>query len=91
MPAVIGYLAVGVALGPHGFDLIESAEDTRFLAELGLIFLMFMVGLEFSIPAILRARWDVLVAGDVVVADRRPTRVDVRDVRAQALEHVGGA
>ena len=34
---------------------------------------------------------DVLVAGDVVVADRRPTRVDVRDVRAQALEHVGGA
>ena len=34
---------------------------------------------------------DVLVAGDVVVADRRPTRVDVRDVRAEALEHVGGA
>jgi 5-methylthioadenosine/S-adenosylhomocysteine deaminase len=34
---------------------------------------------------------DVLVAGDVVVADRRPTRVDVRDIRAQALEHVGGA
>ncbi|MAU97930.1 MAG: potassium:proton antiporter [Fulvimarina sp.] len=67
MPAVIGYLAVGVALGPHGFDLIESAEDTRFLAELGLIFLMFMVGLEFSIPAILRARWDVLVAGGLQV------------------------
>ena len=67
MPAVLGYLAVGVALGPHGFDLIESAEDTHFLAELGLIFLMFMVGLEFSIPAILRARWDVLVAGGLQV------------------------
>jgi len=34
---------------------------------------------------------DVLVGGDVVIADRRPTRVDVGDVRAEALEHVGGA
>jgi hypothetical protein len=33
----------------------------------------------------------VLVAGDVVVADRQPTRVDVRDIRAKALEHIGGA
>lgn len=67
MPAVTGYLLVGVALGPHGFDLIHSAEETRFLAELGLIFLLFMVGLEFSIPAILGARWDVLVAGSLQV------------------------
>jgi monovalent cation:H+ antiporter-2, CPA2 family len=67
MPAVMGYLLVGVALGPHALDLIDSAEDTRFLAELGLILLMFMVGLEFSIPTILRARRDVLVAGTVQV------------------------
>lgn len=65
MPAVMGYLLVGVALGPHALDLLDSAEDTRFLAELGLIFLMFMVGLEFSIPTILRARREVLVAGSV--------------------------
>ncbi|MDX2265504.1 MAG: cation:proton antiporter [Hyphomicrobiales bacterium] len=68
MPAVAGYIIVGLALGPHGLHLLESAEDTRFLAELGLIFLMFMVGLEFSIPAILRARWDVLVAGGLQVS-----------------------
>jgi monovalent cation:H+ antiporter-2, CPA2 family len=68
MPAVMGYLVVGAALGPHALDLIDSAEHTRFLAELGLIFLMFMVGLEFSIPTILRARRDVLVAGTVHVA-----------------------
>jgi len=67
MPAATGYLIVGVALGPHGFDLIGSAEDTRFLAELGLIFLMFMVGLEFSIPTVLGARWDVLGAGSLQV------------------------
>jgi CPA2 family monovalent cation:H+ antiporter-2 len=67
MPAVAGYLLVGVALGPHALDLIRSAEDTRFLAELGLILLMFMVGLEFSIPTILRARRDVLLAGSLQV------------------------
>ena len=67
MPAAMGYLLAGVALGPHGFDLVQAAEDTRFLAELGLIFLMFMVGLEFSIPTILGARRDVLVAGSVQV------------------------
>lgn len=67
MPAVMGYLLVGVALGPHALQLIDSAENTRFLAELGLIFLMFMVGLEFSIPTLLRARRDVLLAGSLQV------------------------
>ena len=67
MPAATGYLLVGVALGPHGFGVFGSAEDTRFLAELGLIFLMFMVGLEFSIPTVLGARWDVLGAGSLQV------------------------
>lgn len=67
MPAVTGYLLVGLALGPHGFGVFGSAEDTRFLAELGLIFLMFMVGLEFSIPTVLGARWDVLGAGSLQV------------------------
>ncbi|MCS3743343.1 MULTISPECIES: cation:proton antiporter [unclassified Rhizobium] len=67
MPAATGYLLVGVALGPHGFNLIGSAQDTQFLAELGLIFLMFMVGLEFSIPTVLGARWDVLGAGSLQV------------------------
>lgn len=67
MPAATGYLLVGVALGPHGFGVFGSAEETRFLAELGLIFLMFMVGLEFSIPTLLGARRDVLVAGSLQV------------------------
>lgn len=67
MPAVAGYLLVGMALGPHGVDIISSAQDTHFLAELGLIFLMFMVGLEFSFPTIIGARRDVLVAGSLQV------------------------
>ena len=63
MPAAMGYLLAGLAIGPHGLNLVEVSDDTRFLAELGLIFLMFMVGLEFSLTALLGARTDVLVAG----------------------------
>lgn len=67
MPAVMGYLVVGAVLGPHALNLIDNAKHTKFLAELGLIFLMFMVGLEFSMPTILREGRDVVVAGSVHV------------------------
>lgn len=67
MPAVMGYLLAGLAIGPHGLNLVELSEDTRFLAELGLIFLMFMVGLEFSLRSLLATRTDVLLAGSLQV------------------------
>lgn len=66
-PAVMGYLVAGVAIGPHALDLIAAGDETRFLAELGLVFLMFMVGLEFSPSTLLAARYDVLLAGGLQV------------------------
>lgn len=67
MPAAMGYLLAGLAIGPHGLNLVAMSDDTRFLAELGLIFLMFMVGLEFSLNSLLSARTDVLLAGSLQV------------------------
>src|SRR5689334_20450044 len=67
MPAAMAYLLAGLAIGPYGLNLVPLGEDTRFLAELGLILLMFMVGLEFSLSALLRARTDVLLAGGLQV------------------------
>ena len=67
MPAAMGYLLAGLAIGPHGLGLFVAGEDTRFLAELGLVFLMFMVGLEFSLPKLLMARKDMLLAGGLQV------------------------
>jgi CPA2 family monovalent cation:H+ antiporter-2 len=67
MPVAIGYLLAGLAIGPYGLNLVEMSEDTRFLADLGLIFLMFMVGLEFSLDSLLAARTDVLLAGSLQV------------------------
>ncbi|MEA2800691.1 MAG: monovalent cation:H+ antiporter-2, family, partial [Rhodospirillaceae bacterium] len=68
MPAAMGYLLAGLAIGPYGLNLVAPGDDTRFLAELGLIFLMFMVGLEFSLATLLAARTDVLLAGSLQVA-----------------------
>ncbi len=50
LPAVLGYLLVGATIGPHALNLIPDSEDTQHLAEFGVVFLMFSIGLEFSLP-----------------------------------------
>src|SRR3977135_560735 len=67
LPAAGGYLFAGLLIGPHGLHLIATSDETRFLAELGIIFLMFMVGLEFSFSAMIAARRDVFVPGSLQV------------------------
>src|SRR5438128_5567758 len=49
LPALVGYLATGLALGPHAFGVASNAEETQSLAEFGVVFLMFSIGLEFSL------------------------------------------
>jgi len=65
LPAGRGYLLAGLVIGPGGPQLLATSETTRFLAELGIIFLMFMAGLEFSLPAMIAARREVFVAGSL--------------------------
>src|SRR3982075_3050101 len=67
LPAAVGYLLAGVVIGPHGLQLIATSDETTFLAELGIIFLMFMVGLEFSLAAMIAASRDVFGAGSLQV------------------------
>src|SRR5687768_11690150 len=67
VPAAVGYLLAGLIIGPHGLGLLAATDTTRFLAELGIIFLMFMVGLDFSLPAMMAARRDVVGAGSLQV------------------------
>lgn len=54
-PLLLAYLAGGFALGPMGFGFIESAESISAIAELGLIFLLFMIGLEIDLKKIASA------------------------------------
>ena len=45
LPAMIGYLLVGIVIGPNGLGLIPDTDNTRYLAEIGVVFLMFSIGL----------------------------------------------
>jgi CPA2 family monovalent cation:H+ antiporter-2 len=67
LPAPVGYLVAGLVIGPHGLQLIAASDEVRFLAELGIIFLMFTVGLESSLPTMIAARRDVFGAGSLQV------------------------
>jgi CPA2 family monovalent cation:H+ antiporter-2 len=49
LPAMIGYLLLGVVIGPYGLGLIPDTENTHDLAAFGVVFLMFSIGLEFSL------------------------------------------
>ncbi|HCV12420.1 MAG TPA: potassium transporter, partial [Candidatus Accumulibacter sp.] len=50
LPPVLGYLLVGTLIGPHAFDLVGGFAGAQHLAEFGVVFLMFSIGLEFSLP-----------------------------------------
>jgi len=49
LPPMLGYLAVGVLIGPHALELADNGPTTHGLAEFGVVFLMFSIGLEFSL------------------------------------------
>ena len=63
LPPVLAYLFVGILVGPHNWGWVSDSEDTRFLAEFGVVFLMFTVGLEFSFPQLLTMRKEVFGIG----------------------------
>jgi CPA2 family monovalent cation:H+ antiporter-2 len=68
MPAILGYLVVGALIGPNALGLVADTEDKRSLAEFGVVFLMFSVGLEFSLPQLSSMRRIVLGFGGAQVA-----------------------
>jgi CPA2 family monovalent cation:H+ antiporter-2 len=49
LPAMLAYLVVGIALGPHGLAALKGGHDVDAIAEFGVVFLMFSIGLEFSL------------------------------------------
>ncbi|MEJ5212244.1 MAG: cation:proton antiporter, partial [Burkholderiales bacterium] len=63
LPTLLGYLAAGVALGPSVSGLLQPGESLTFLAEVGVVLLLFMVGLEFSVASLWATWRRVLSAG----------------------------
>ncbi len=63
LPAIIGYLFVGILVGPYGLGWIMDLDYASAIAEFGIILLLFTVGLEFSLPHLLAMRGEVLGIG----------------------------
>jgi len=68
MPAIMGYIIVGALVGPNALALVADTEGQRYLGELGVVFLMFSVGLEFSLPQLMAMRRSVFGFGASQVA-----------------------
>ncbi|HEY0907131.1 MAG TPA: cation:proton antiporter [Methylophilus sp.] len=56
LPAMLAYFMIGIVLGPHALGLLENEESSRHVAEFGIVFLMFSIGLEFSLPKLYAMR-----------------------------------
>jgi len=63
LPPMLGYLAAGVFIGPHAFKLADNTEGIKHLGEFGVVFLMFVIGLEFSLPKLRAMRKHVFGLG----------------------------
>lgn len=67
LPAIIGYLTAGMIVGPGGVGWLPTIEDLNTLAEFGIVFLMFTLGLEFSIPRLIASKRILLGVGGLQV------------------------
>jgi len=63
LPPMLGYLAVGVVIGPNALALAQNSEGIKHLAEFGIVFLMFVIGLEFNLPKLRAMRRHVFGLG----------------------------
>jgi CPA2 family monovalent cation:H+ antiporter-2 len=68
LPALVGYLIVGILIGPHALGWVPESEEAHYLAEFGVVFLMFSIGLEFSLPKLSAMRRVVFGLGGAQVA-----------------------
>ena len=67
LPPILGYLVVGVLIGPHALALAGDSASIGYLAEFGVVFLMFAIGLEFNLPKLRSLRLIVFGLGTLQV------------------------
>ena len=67
LPTVIGFLLTGVVIGPYGFGLVTEIHTVETLSQIGVVLLLFTIGLEFSIARMLNIRREGLIGGGLQV------------------------
>lgn len=67
IPSIVGFLIAGLIVGPYGLKLISDAVHVELLAEIGVVLLMFTIGLEFSIKRLLSLKKSVFLGGPIQI------------------------
>jgi len=67
IPSVVGFLLTGILIGPGGFSLVKDTETINVLAEIGVVMLLFMIGLEFTLDRLKRIQRNFWVGGSLQV------------------------
>ncbi|MBM4289292.1 MAG: potassium transporter KefB [Deltaproteobacteria bacterium] len=67
VPVTVGFIFTGILAGPHALALVRAVHEVEILAEIGVVLLLFTIGVEFSFANLLQIRQSVLVAGPIQV------------------------
>ncbi|WP_440953316.1 cation:proton antiporter domain-containing protein [Methanococcoides sp. FTZ1] len=67
IPIVVGFLFTGMLLGPHGYGLIDAIEEVEVLAEIGIVLLLFTIGVELSLKDLWSIKRAVIIGGSIQV------------------------
>lgn len=67
LPPILGFLLTGIVAGPHGLSLINASHEVELLAEIGVIFLLFVIGIEFSLKGLASIKGTVFFGGLIQV------------------------
>ncbi|MFC1888721.1 cation:proton antiporter [Thermodesulfobacteriota bacterium] len=67
VPAIVGFLLTGILAGPYGLGLVKAVHEVEVLAEVGVVLLLFTIGMEFSLEKLLKIKKSVLLGGSFQV------------------------
>jgi CPA2 family monovalent cation:H+ antiporter-2 len=67
VPAIVGFLLTGILAGPHGLGVVKAIQEVEFLAEVGVVLLLFTIGIEFSLKNLVQIKKSVLMGGSLQV------------------------
>ena len=67
VPSLLGFLLAGIIAGPYAFNLISSQHEVELLSEIGIIFLLFIIGIELSLKGLAAIKKTILIGGGMQV------------------------
>lgn len=68
VPAILGFFLTGILAGPYGLGLVKAMHEVEFLAEVGVVLLLFTIGIEFSLKNLLKIKKSALLGGSLQVS-----------------------